>query len=545
MYKLMITEDEEFIRKGIVRSIPWAELGFQVVYEARNGKDAIDHMEEAAPHVVLTDVRMPVMDGLELSRRVRTEYPQVEIVILSGFSDFAYAQEAIRFNVFEYLLKPTDKDKFINCFTRLRKKLDNRMAEQSSLYVMQNKMNEGLEKLREDFILDLLTGEKDPFVPLDERVEYLELDLEAEQYTVAIVSVANAQQVWQQWNKGLMLYAYRNIVGEVLSETGKSVAVINDMHEIILLLCFDRSKKAYLSVQKCVEDVVSHLKNTIYKNEAVNISAGIGLSYPDLAQVERSYQQARKALEKEFFEPSAIIYRFQEGVEYDFERKWIKNYPEEASRLVDCVVAGSTVQVERLVNDMFDRFLVQEISAALIKNYSCTLLLLLRSKLGDLVDKVAPTLADSSAEAGIHACTAEDSLRRNVAALLTGISREVGHLEEGEFTYRQRLVDQIKAYIHSHYNTPLSIADICEKMHISQSYLSNIFKAQTGQTCMEYVKQTRIQKSRELLKTTNLRVYEIAEEVGYSDYKYFVSQFKKLVGVSPSEYRDSKSLPSA
>ncbi len=541
MYKLMIAEDEEIIRRGISKSIPWNELGFEVVFEAGNGQQALSNIDSTKPDVLLTDIRMPVMDGIALAKSVRAKYPNIEIVILSGFSDFEYAREAITQGVFEYLLKPTDKKKFIDCFNRLKEKLDNKLADKNKLFAMGNKLNEGLEKLREDFFLSLI-DESEPLNVPEDRMEYLELDFSGSFYAVSVISIENAEEVWKDWTKNLMVYAYKNIINEILVNAGNTFVATRGYQEIIILLCPEDEKDLKLMADKYLTNIVYHIKNILYKQYNVRVYAGVGLAYPKLAQISKSYLQAKKALDRGFFHKDESVCFFKEGYEYDFESRWIKNYPEEAGNIINQMISGNSSQVKALLETMFDTFIQQKLSVGLVKNYCCTLCLLIRSRLGDLVDRVAPRLTGNNTEQQIQSVCSEDVLRKFMQVMLIEITENMVSLEEGEFTYRQRLVTKTKEYIKENYSQNLSINYLCEQVHLSQSYLSNIFKAQTGNTCMEYLKKVRIEKSKELLKETDMRVYEIANTVGYNDYKYFVSQFKKIVGTSPKEYRDSTAL---
>ena len=131
MYKLMIVDDEQSIRRGIANGIPWNEWGFEVTAQASNGVEALEMIKQSKPDVVLSDIRMPEMDGVELMKRLNSEYPEIKIIILSGYSDFEYLNTAIKNNITEYLLKPTDIDEFEETFKRLKKKIDD---DQSHIY---------------------------------------------------------------------------------------------------------------------------------------------------------------------------------------------------------------------------------------------------------------------------------------------------------------------------------------------------------------------------------------------------------------------------
>jgi len=227
MYKLLVVEDEVLIRKGIVKSIDWNSLGYEVIGEAVNGSDALEMIERNTPDVVLTDVKMPVMDGLELSRIIEGRYKGIKIIILSGYADF------------DYLLKPTDKTKFIDTFVRLKTELDKEKEKNHDMVLLLGKMNEGLINLRADFIFSLLNGDIPSIQNTYERMEYLELDLTGENFTVAVIkiegSMINLLKKWGNDAKRIM-FACTKIIQELLDIENCGIVIAKGLGELIVVL---------------------------------------------------------------------------------------------------------------------------------------------------------------------------------------------------------------------------------------------------------------------------------------------------------------------
>ena len=176
MYRLMVVEDEDMIRKGIVNSIPWQSLGFTVVAESANGKDALEQLEKNPVDVLLTDIKMPIMGGTELSKKTRQLYPDIEIIFLSGFAEFEYARQAIGFRAFDYLLKPTNKKKLLDTFAELKESMDQKREMREEVFYSNLYISAGYETMRNEFLQSMLEGDTSLFNDFDEKITSLELD---------------------------------------------------------------------------------------------------------------------------------------------------------------------------------------------------------------------------------------------------------------------------------------------------------------------------------------------------------------------------------
>lgn len=543
MYKIMVVEDEDIIRKGVIKSIPWNELGFEVIAEAVNGKDALAKIELHKPDVILTDIRMPVMDGLELTRIVKEKYEDIQIVILSGFADFEYAKSAIQFRAFEYLLKPTDKRKFLEAFERLKTELDKEQQEKNTSRIINVKLNEGLQKLREEFVSQLIEGETVSFYTLQDRMNYLEMDLSGNHFTVATIhiDIEDEEAFLAEWkyDKKLIAFVYANIINEILGVTEHSAIVVKDIKEIAILFCFENMEEQDRLMIKLVEDSVSYIQRKFFMSRKGNVVAGVGLTYPDIRQAHKSYQQSKKSLEKRFLYDGIPVFVFQEGQEYDFEKQWVKDYPMEANSIISEAISGNSEGVKTLINKMFGRFLENHIIFNLTKNYCYVLCFLLTSSLAGLEEGFKhPEISGKNFENDIKKITSIDSLKQYVMDLFLTTSDKIAIHKLTQSTYQEKTIDRVKEYIQLNYAQNLSLQEISQHVYLSSTYLSFLFKSVTGETYIDYLKNVRIEKAKELLKRLDLKVYEVAERVGYNDYKYFTLQFKKMVGLSPKEFRE-------
>ena len=544
MYKLMLVEDEELIRKGIAKSIDWKKFGFEIVAEACNGSEALGKIELEKPDVVLTDIRMPVMDGLELAKRINEKYSDIKIIILSGFADFEIARSAIKFKVYDYLLKPTDKKVFIETFQRLKEQLDREAQELDSSLNMRKKLNEGLMKLREEFLLNLVKGEAAPSGILRERADFLELDLSGGNFTASVIYIhGDMKDILTEWGneESLLMFSYANIVQELLDVLNCGVVVVKDVREIVVVFNFKENEPGIDVMTHIIEQSISYIDNLIFKGNPLSISAGIGLTYPDITQLNKSYTQAQRALERKFYanDKKVFIYEESDDTDIDFEKKWVKSYPDEVNLILSETMAGNAERVGELIRQFFNRCIGEKLNSKFIKNYCYVLFFLLKGNMAEFKDQLdvqAVLLADYENE--IKNIYSIQDLQKLVEDTFVGISRQISALRESKASYHRKVIDNVKEYIDRNYCGDLSLEQLSKQVFLSPVYLSFLFKSITGENYMDYLKRIRLEKAKALLKKVEYKVYEIGNMVGYNDYKYFSIQFKKMYGMTPTEYRE-------
>lgn len=542
MYKLMVVEDEKIIRKGIIQGIKWNELGFEVVAEGKNGVEALEKLKESKVDVVITDIKMPIMDGIELSKQIRQKYEDIEIVILSGFSEFEYAREAITFNAYEYLLKPTKKAKLIEIFQRIKIKLDIKKEEQEMKRSKNIILNEGYEKLRKEFLIGILDGDKEILSNVKEGMNKLELDLDNEIFTSAVIKIntkSTTERIENAWNNDnkIIMYTYKNIVDEILKDVGTSNFVIRDINEIDIIFSFDTQKQQNDQMIKVLNRITKSLNDIIFATNNININIGVGLTYSSILQINKSYEQAKKALEKSFFKSDKYINIFSSNLESEFENQWIKNCTKEISSIVNNMIKGDIKNLENLINSMFDSFINQKINPKTIKNYCYMLQFTLTSSIYGLIEKSEILKIESEFDNVIEKSNNLDELKQELLNLLLKILEDFIKLNNKEIPNEKIIVEKAKDYIKANYSKKITLYDISEEICLSPNYFSVVFKKITGETYIDYLQKIRMMAAKKMLEDRTKKVYEIAFEIGYSDYKYFTSKFKKIVGISPKEYR--------
>lgn len=544
----MLVEDEDMIRNGIKRSVPWREIGFEIQAEAKQGKDALQQLQEHSIDVVLTDIKMPIMDGVELSKNIRKLYSGIEIVILSGFAEFEYAKEAVSFGAFEYLLKPTNKRKIVEVFTRIKEKLDQRKKEESEMLIHSVVLNEGLERLRFDFITDLLDGKRKFYTNMDEEIMRLELDIVNCNLTSIIIKLsqsmidATMQQLdnhKKQIREKEILREYQNILVDCLNVVEHNAFAIRNLSEINIIISGSEDFNL-TSVKRALKRIVERIQQEVYNLPELSIQIGIGITYPTITHLYKSYTQAQKALEKNFFEQNQLICSFHEGIEYDFEIQWVKEYPKEMNQIIDKVMAGDSESVKEIIQKMFQTFEEKKMNSELIKNYCYVLGVMIKTASYSILKEAREEdFAYRTFENKVKMIMNISELKELMMIVFVAMSEKIRISGAAEQARSNIIIDKAKKYICENYFKKITLECICNELFLSPNYFSYFFKKETGESYMEYLQKIRMEEGKKLLKTSNKKVYEIAEKIGYNDYKYFTMQFKKIVGMSPKEYRNN------
>lgn len=535
MYKLMIVEDEVRIRNGIKNGIDWDNLGFTVCSLTSNGKQALEYIEQnGPPDVILTDVRMPIMDGLELSTIVSSRYPSVKIIILSGYSDFNFVRSAIRSQIFDYLLKPTDIGLFNDTFTRLHNLLDQQREQQEILASKELILNRSLRKLQRQFLLRLMDDPHLSSIHALEEADFLELALDNKQYFVVVIHIDHydTQQLDYQLLDRLSI-----LFDDAYAQCEHITPVVRTPHECILMIHCDQ-RMTDNELLGLLEDCEGILKQF---DSDISVSFGIGKIYPFLNQYHSSYSDARSALKSRFFlGDKSNIFTLSSTKISDNNKELSRNNKIHTliSDITMLTISARSDALAEKLDILFSLFLYSNISPVFIKDYCYILLFDLQESLHESCKYLDFDMDLADSKRHIQNCYTIDALRQYVSSHLLNISEKINLFKGTSHSYHQSIIDTIRQYIEEHYVEPISLDDLSKLVHMSAPYISFLFKSITNENYMEYLKHVRMSKAKQYLEQGTYKVYEITELVGYSDYKYFTSQFKKLFGISPTDYRN-------
>jgi len=520
-YKVFFVEDEIVTREGIRENVDWKSNGFEFCGEASDGEIALPLLQTTRPDVLITDIRMPFMDGLQLCKIIRERMPSIKIIILSGHDEFEYAQKAIELGVTEYLLKPVTVNNINLSLQRIAALLDQERKEQKVFEDLQKQVDENQDALRERLLLKLVVGAISSTDAIGQG-QLLGLDIIARCYLVVILK-AELEDRTEQFDYDEYRQIREIVAGRV--RNNPDIFLLNkDWEEQVLVM--KGGTPEYLEEERdlLLDSIQQDVKKTRY-----HLLIGTGAPQKRMTDIYRS-----------FVEALAAIQNSSNANRPDIDAA-VRN-----EELLGIDKAAVTNFLRSGVKDEIDKFFDETIRplgdaalrSYLIKNYIVLDVIIAAAKsvkeCGGDIEKVLPEL--NSIETILVNINTIENLKEQVCQILMSV---LAFRDAQSQPRHARLIQQAKDYIDQHYmEADLSLNEISALINLSPSHFSTVFSQETDQTFRDYLTAIRIQKAKELLRTTNLKSSDVSCQVGYNDPHYFSFVFKKNTGFSPSEFRE-------
>ena len=537
MYKILLVDDEILVRDAIRENIDWGKLDCELIGDCENGKQAVEFVKTHEVDIVLTDILMPYMDGMELSHFLHDNYPDILIVIFSGFGEFEYAKKAIQYNVSEYMLKPVTAMELTKVIENMKEKLDSRKKEQrkmESLTQVSQDYHKNANVIRSKALDCLVKCTRDVQVSLDE-LERMGITFQAASYRVAVFDIDTYSDMYQmdmdkQQESALMAFVLFNVGDEIVVQEKAGVVYQEGNNRVCIIFAGNRTKEFSESIHRICHEIQKKVKEVIGLETSIGIGSWVRSPY----ELIYSYRLAAKAIDYRYLLGGNLL--------FDMEEKKTDNsifLINDLEILTESIKSGDRRLMEKTLEQI-----ETEIKSALVeKSYACIYLQQVIRAIGNTCQSLSeePEKIIAQREALLKAVT-EQRMFSQAAALVEKYAQEVfDALQELNSSSGQRQGMLAMDYIQKNYMDPcLSLNSICSYLNISTSYFSTIFKEMTGETFIEVLTRVRMEKAKELLENTTMKNYEIAEKVGFSDPHYFGISFKKITGKTPTEYAREK-----
>ena len=533
MLKVFLVEDEFVVREGIKRNVDWQANGYEFCGEAGDGELAFPMIQKLQPDIVITDIRMPFMDGLELSRLIKKEFPWMEIVILTGFEEFEYAKEAISLGVAKYLLKPISGDELLKEISDIADKIEDKKKEREIREKYAQEMEENVQKEKKELFQHLVTGSKS-MSELLEMAEKMKIDLSALWYNIVLIKVQSANHLPEEYSK------------RMISIEKKLKYLLDEPY----IISFDRNLegKALLFKADSIEELeamqkkhIAGLQGELDGDDRYRYFGGIGKPVNRLRELPASFESASHAFAKRYLikencilDSNAMEQNLPEEAEFDIHNIDLKEL--QSDRVREFLKLGNKEEVVYFVDEFFKKQGSNAMNSTIFRQYIvmdvyfCVAAFLEELQIGR--EEIA------SFDVNVQMLQS----RENALEYVTRIMETAMELREKSASNRYgSVVEQVKKYIEEHYvEEELSLNLLASYVNFSPNHLSMIFSQQTGQTFIKYLTDYRMSKAKELLRSTGKRSSEISLEVGYKDPHYFSYLFKKTQGVTPTQYRGRK-----
>ncbi|MCM3699771.1 helix-turn-helix domain-containing protein [Paenibacillus macerans] len=524
--KLILVDDEKGIvdglRKIIGRYIPECE----VVGAAYNGLEGAKLILKRHPDIVITDIRMPQADGLEMIKMLKGAGNPAKFILLSGYADFEYAKRGMQLGVQFYINKPVEEEELRDCVCQV---MEDIRTERAKLQEVDDLKQEAHNLMQENVLRDILDNGNDSTVDVEEALRIAEIRTEDVRFICALLEFDDGlgclkefglKPVFQQIDRTLQ--RYRAVHRFRYSGSQLAIVVAHD------------GAAAYEELIRAIDG----LRDVIFRELNLSITAGIGTFQERAAGIVRSFEEARYALSYKVIKGEGAVIPYPETINLTGRRHPV---PEALINKLEAELEN--MNEEGCIDIIHEIFRGMEVQQGMSPT--------------DLQVHCINILLSSVRKMSFQQLQQNDFLGRNILSLEAIASfRTLERLEkwmiqvirciivfkvEHNVPKKKDIIAEIKEYVSQHYNDPITLAELASRFFISPYYLSQLFKQKTGDTYINFLAQVRIGKAKELLERTDLKVYEICERVGYSDTQYFARLFEKLTGLKPSEYRKSRS----
>lgn len=515
MYRILIADDEPDILRGLEYVVNWEEYGAEIAGQAKNGVEALGLLEATNVDLLLTDIRMPKMDGLSLIRRLKEEGSPVRCIILSGYDDFEYIKEAVKLGIENYLLKPVDPEELSSTLISTLDKI-----ERDRLYRTHRRQEIRVfhENVLQRWATSLISGAE-----LKERAKMAGIILEECEYTLGRIRLINPGK--DMGTEARWLEAGDICVGRILR--GEQAEVFSDISgDVLILLRGGGREKALALLNRCV--------GALNRILGFNVFGALGKTILGFESLPESYESTAALLGYSLLLPANSIADYQEikRAAKERESKILINF-ENFERLLQ---SKQRTECRSFIEERFASLsALRGVTPLFVQNMAADLLFFTWNTVRRAMRE--PALSEEWPVDFSHVYRIYSI--RELSAFVAGAADKALDMLERQESSCSPHMKLILDYIHANYAKELSIKSLSKQFNISPAYLGQIFKSTTGELLTDYVNRIRVERAKELLITTRLKGAEVSEKVGYTNTNYFYRIFKKTVGLSPSEYRQS------
>lgn len=528
MYKVFLVDDEVVIREGIRSSFPWDSSGFVLAGEAPDGEIALTLMQEIKPDILITDIRMPFMDGLELSRKAIGNMPWLKVIILTGFDEFTYAREALALGVKEYLLKPVSANELQKALQRIAGQIDEERRRHADLENIRTQLDQSSALIRDQFLCEVIQGMEDveKRSTLFTRARELGMDLLARHYQVMLVSPALIA--------GADLMPVRALLARLLESRERNSLYQCQTDGLFALLFLGDSPEDLEEGVFLFAQAVEHEAAQIGIN---HLRIAIGATVNQVFSLKDSYSSALATLQAMNEHFSADATRIMDSSELQLKMGEVLSLAGNAS-LYERLRFAPVSAVERILTDYFSGGGNGQRSLMMM-NYLFVDSMLTAVRITKELDlECRDVLSEKLCGQGdfpLYTNTEEMQ-----SAALDALTRVLKERDRKSLSRYSELIRKACAFAEANFADPnITLGDAARHVHLSVNHFCTVFSQETGTTFIEYLTRLRLLRAKELLENTDLRSSDIAQQAGYSDPHYFSYLFRKNTGLSPRDYRSA------
>ncbi|WP_179090263.1 response regulator [Paenibacillus sp. FSL H8-0548] len=527
---MIVLDDIVTVIDGISLGIPWSDYGIEIVGTALDGEEGLTMAQELQPDIILTDIRMPVMDGLELTRSIIETHPSCKVILLSGFTEFTYAQQAIRLGAFDFISKPFSLEDIVEVVLKAVKEIEIERSKHKRIYEMEARVRESKPLLRQEYF-NLLIRHSSSEESAREKWGFLEISMRREGFIIMVVEIdrfSKSTQALPISEIELTRFALQNILEETIAAYTEGVVFRESMNRLVVIYNSTGLMDPGMLAEICCNHCAQFSRYTV--------SIGISLEISLISEIHHGYQQAVSALSYNFYTGGNGVFRYG-----DFEQmgQHMRTYSlDQEKELLFALRSGNQELALGVLQQIYEN------CAKLEPLPQPQHLIMMYDELVFIIFRVLEEKLHADELNGLKA-DIEDNKKKNRISL-SELQKSLEQLclkgcdlqDKYRTTEAERVIHKAIKYVNSHLHLDLSVNECAKLVHLSSSYFSNLFKKVTGQTFLQFVTNERIDRAKQMLMKGH-QVQEVAAQIGYEDRRYFSEIFKKNTGLTPSEFKQS------
>ena len=536
MLKIFLVEDEFVVREGIKNNVDWAGHGYDFCGEASDGELAYPMIQKLMPDIVITDIKMPFMDGLELSKLIKKEFPWMEIVILSGYAEFDYAKEAISLGVAHYLTKPISGEALLAQIDSLAAKIEENKKQKELQEQYLHDMEENAHEEQKKLFQHIVAGSKS-VTELIDMADGMGMDISAIWYNILLFSLSSKKHDPQEYS------------GSVVRVYEKLAMGIDPRHEVI----FDRGTEGKAIIYKAdskeeleriQKDSIERILETVESNDSLKYFGGVGSPVNRLRELAISFEAASRAFAHRYFVDDNRIMEYTEATTEipssndTFDIGNVDPKKVDRARVNEFLKQGDANEIQYFLEEFYHGMDETALKSAIFRQYILMDIYFATAAFIESMD------IDRNLIEPVNVASPELQDVEGAKKYIENTIAKAIELRDASANKKYNsVVDTLIKYIEEHYaDDELSLNFLASYVNFSPNHLSMMFSQQTGVSFIKYLTDYRMNKAKELLRCTNKRSVDISTEVGYKDPHYFSYCFKKYQGMTPTQYRKGKGV---
>jgi two-component system response regulator YesN len=527
VYKVVIADDEILARVGIKSLIPWAEYGFELLGECENGHVALEMVTKLRPDILITDIKMPLMDGIELLREMKANGLPTKVIVLSSYDDFYLVKEAMKLGAVDYILKlEMEADELLRILKDTCSSIETDRNEQHNNLLVAEQINQNLVVIKEVFLKSLIYGKQKDEEEIISKFELYHIDLPQENILCLNIKIFSTGRMAEG---GALLYT--NLLEEIINNYGKGTVFYSDSY-ICTALCSLHTGKSTNAFINTVNRMSKDIKNSLKDSMNLDVSIGISNLFQKYYEIGEAYRQAYEAVTSDYAYLAGSIVAYNDMAGQNIR---INNTPfeEELKALGNALRTYNSNEIWDIFNQIIKK--LYELSFVSGKHLNGTLYILIYMMNNFIRNNNLLPYEIWGKDIDPYIQLERLKVASDYAIWMKNIRDHIVYIIEQEMNNNAAIL-RAKQYINQHYQENIKLEEVAEHLAMSPSYFSRYFSKATGQSFTEYVTDIRIKIAKELLRSAQYRVNEVSDMVGY-DSHYFSRIFKKATGLSPLEYK--------